>query len=280
MFRASSDRPPEAACLRPRRFQRKRTRMDNPRVRRLCVVVDIRRYSELDTADQDRAQSALARLLDEAAATTGVPRFEWTRQDGGDGELALLPPGIDEVSFVESFVEGLGKALHAYHRIHALRLRLRVAMHQGLTQLSETGYSGGAVITVSRLAEARQIKDLLEEYPEADFVLVMSESLFCDVISDDSVHLNRGVFRQVRIEMPEKDFRADARAYVHGAPTATAVPSFPDGTHAGRDQSPHESPEREGGSVISTVDRSTVTGHVITSGGGTISIGGGSGGGI
>jgi hypothetical protein len=257
--------------------------MDNPRVRRLCVAVDLRHYHELDAVDQHHAQSGLMEVLDAAGTRTDVPRLDWHRQEKGDGELALLPPGIDEVSFAQAFVAGLRGALHEHNRRKRPHLRLRVAMHQGLTWIAAAGYAGGAVVTVSRLCDAPQIKKIMDDRPAADLVLVLSNDLYEDLIGDDGVDLNRAAFRRLRIEMPVKDFYADAWVHVpsESAQPATAESTQPATASSVQEPDPADAgpvgtePAIAPGGVTNNVTRNLIGGSVQAGGhGATFNIGG------
>src|SRR6185369_6082774 len=60
---------------------------------RVCVAVDLEGYGQRTDEGQERAQDGLVALLDavwaDAVGATGVHR-----QPNGDGEVALLGPGI------------------------------------------------------------------------------------------------------------------------------------------------------------------------------------------
>ena len=192
----------------------------HPAIRRLCVGVDLKGYHALDADDQNRVQGALMRVLEEAADATAVPRVEWSRQPGGDGELGLLPPGIDEIQFVHRYVRALRRILYLHNRKHRPTLRIRLSLHQGYTRLSQAGWAGDAVVTVMRLCDAPDVKRVLEVDASASLVVVVSQQLFADVIGDQEPDLNRDMFSRLRIDMPQKDFRADAWVHVPGRSAA------------------------------------------------------------
>ena len=71
-------------------------------MRRLIIAVDLEHYSQLPDSGQRQAQQAMSELLSEAGQHGALERAQWEIQPQGDGELALLPPGIDEAAVITS----------------------------------------------------------------------------------------------------------------------------------------------------------------------------------
>jgi hypothetical protein len=190
-------------------------------VRRMCIAVDLEHYSRRPDAGQIEAQRAMSRLVHEAAARGGLDRAQWHTQDRGDGELALLPPGIDEAHVITSLWRELGEGLHRYNR-HAnavARLRMRVAVHEGQTYIADSGFAGDAINTVCRLCDSTAAKDALSS-AKGDLVLIVSDRIFFDVIRGFDAHdLPASAFTEAKIDMPDKGFRAQAYTF-SGAPGA------------------------------------------------------------
>ncbi|GAA3133285.1 hypothetical protein [Streptosporangium carneum] len=180
-------------------------------IRRVCVAVDLERYSSRIAVEQHRAQHELREILDNLSADLG--RERWLTQDQGDGELALLPPGINESHFVPTLVRSLGAALHRINRPLAddARLRMRVAIHEGLTLVAGKGFAGSAVVTVCRLRDAPPLRKALDDDPDALLALVVSQRIYEDVIVEHDLYdLPADVFRRVSVEIPQKGFAAEA----------------------------------------------------------------------
>jgi hypothetical protein len=203
-----------------------------PGIRRLCVAVDLERYSRRDNPGQQAAQAAMVQILRDAAERGAIDRAQWFRQQQGDGELALLPPGIDEARVITSLVRELRTGLfqHNRHANAAARLRLRVAVHQGITHVAANGFAGEAVNTVCRLCDSAPAKTALQRHGQSDLVLIVSQAIYEDVIAHDVCDVRAREFSQVTVELPDKDFSARAWIYVpdrdaapgHGAPDAPA----------------------------------------------------------
>lgn len=152
--------------------------------RSLCCAVDARNYSSLTAADQYGLQRDLAALLAFAADEAGLARVSWNRQDGGDGELALLPPEQSESRLIDDFVRELDAALYRYNRVRLpeARLRLRVAIHFGVAFVGAMGYPGPAAVVVSRLLASHPLKQALETVVAADLVVGLSDNVYQDTV--------------------------------------------------------------------------------------------------
>jgi hypothetical protein len=248
-------------------------------VRRMCIAVDLEHYSRRTDAGQIEAQRAMSKLVREAGERGGLGRAQWLTQDRGDGELALLPPGIDEAHVVTALWRELREGLHRYnrHANAAARLRMRVAVHEGQTYIADSGFAGDAINTVCRLCDCTAAKDALSG-TEGDLVLIVSDRIFFDVIRGYDAHdLPSSAFTEVKIQMPDKGFSARAFTFTGSAPGA--APDGPPGEHAAQPSPDAPSPaalppaaeaqrqEGDGAGVISirSVDRiGNVAGRDIT----------------
>ncbi len=184
-------------------------------VRRLCIAVDLERYSQRNDPGQIEAQRAMSELLREAGTHGALERAQWHIQRQGDGELALLPPGINEAVVITSLTRSLRDGLHRYNRNvnDAARLRMRVAVHEGMTYVTEAGFAGDAINVVCRLRDAAESRRALRA-TKKDLVLIVSARIYQDVVcGHDAYDLPPASFRETEIVMPDKGFRAIA--YIH-----------------------------------------------------------------
>jgi len=209
----------------------------------MCIAVDLEHYGRRPDAGQIEAQRAMTVLLRDVGERGALERAQWLTQQQGDGELALLPPGIDEAHVITALWRELREGLHRYNR-HAnakARLRMRVAVHEGQTYIADNGFAGDAINTVCRLRDCAEVKDALSA-AEGDLVLIVSDRIFCDVIRGYDAHdLPASAFAEATIVMPDKEFRA--RAFIfsadgsarHGPGGASAehAPRSADGGEAG-----------------------------------------------
>lgn len=201
--------------------------------RRVVISVDMENYSGRSNPLQFRAQQDFRRIMDEAAAELAVDRPAWLQQQGGDGELAILPPQASERALVSRLAPTLDRLLRQYNlgRSPEGKIRLRVAVHQGLVHLGgANGYPGEAVVTVCRLIDAPILKNALKQrFPRADVALIISDQMYSEVVCQYQ-DLRPDLFAKVTAELPDKGFIQPAWIYVpheNAAADMTAEPSVP-----------------------------------------------------
>jgi hypothetical protein len=187
--------------------------MTEPVHPRRCVLVavDMERYSPRDNLRQYRAQQLFREVMAEAVASIGLDRDRWTTQQSGDGELAILPSDTSELTVVADFVPALDRILREHNRslLPEAKVRLRVAMHQGLVHLNgANGFPGEAVVEVCRLLDAEPLRQALRTFPQASVALIVSRSVFSDVVRHGYRGLRPERFAQVRVAV--KHLAADA----------------------------------------------------------------------
>lgn len=170
-------------------------------VYRLVVAVDIESYSKMNTLGQYEVQADLGDLLDKAATRAELDRETWDREVRGDGELSVLPADTDVAWVVARFTRELDRAL-SERKASGVRqppLRLRLAMHYGTLTQGRFGPVGQAPIVVSRLLDAGVARRALAESTERDLVLIVSASLYHDVIETGFYGLDATRFSPVRV---------------------------------------------------------------------------------
>jgi hypothetical protein len=181
-------------------------------VYRLLLAVDVERYSKRNAVEQLRAQNDLRQTIEDAASRSGLDRDVWYKQVRGDGELAVLPPEVDVLTVVGTFVSHLEAALVDVNDGCAGRpLRLRLAMHHGTLASGPFGPIGDAPIVVSRLLDAPPLRKLLAERRDGDLGLVVSDTLFKDVVSTGFCPLDPAEFEAIRITVKGTSYRGHIR---------------------------------------------------------------------
>jgi hypothetical protein len=199
-------------------------------VRRMCIAFDLERYSAGSDAAQIEKQRAMMGMVREACERGALERAHWLKQEQGDGELAVLPPGIDEAHVITALWREFREGLHRYNR-HAnagARLRMRVAVHEGITYIGENGFAGTAINTVCRLRDCHEAKDALSG-TDGDLVLIASDRIYQDVIcGHDALDLPASAFVETPVDIPDKGFRATAYMFsgvaAHPGASADAAP--------------------------------------------------------
>lgn len=178
---------------------------DSPRVRRLCVSVALERNPHWTSQEQAAAQLGLDDALDQVGGRGQPPRAAWTRTPTGDGVLAVMPPGIDEGEVISTFVRGMNLYLCRYNRPldEHTRLRLRVAVHAGMTQVNESGFVGPGPVFAARLRDCAQVRQVMADHPRCDFAVVISQQLYDDHVGHEYPDFDAGSFRRIRLAEPE-----------------------------------------------------------------------------
>jgi hypothetical protein len=168
---------------------------------RLVLAVDVEKYSTRDAREQLRAQRELRRILTAAAQNTGLDQRDWYEQVSGDGELVVMPEDVDVSAVVGDFTCQLETILGEVNRdvIGGTRLRLRVAMHHGTLTPGPFGPAGDAPIVVSRLLDAKPLRRLLADQQDRDLALIVSQSLYQDVVRTGFCSLAPEEFQPVRV---------------------------------------------------------------------------------
>ncbi|WP_424530670.1 hypothetical protein ACOZ38_13005 [Sphaerisporangium viridialbum] len=210
-------------------------------VRRLCIGLDVEKYSRRSDPEQKEIQRRLVEVIAQTSKEAGLDRLYVAergtyaeseaatvmfRQEQGDGLLLLLPSGVSEARVIAGFVSELRIALRQHNRHLGkdapVRLRLRVAFHQGPTQVGDSGFVGRAVNMVCRLRDSDELRAALEEHPDADLAIAVSAQLFEDVIEHEYRDLRKRLFHQVTVR--SKDVVTEAWI------------SVPDAGQGGRDR--------------------------------------------
>ncbi|GAA2446561.1 hypothetical protein GCM10010191_74540 [Actinomadura vinacea] len=201
-------------------------------VRRLLMFVDATGYGRSVGRRQEAIQNGLVKVLDEAAARTGLRRAEWARQPAGDGELSVLPPDEPEDRVVESFPQELAAALRRHNRDlrDEAKLRLRLAVHYGPARPAVNGHTGAGPVTVSRLCDSEPLRAALAR-SGADLAVVFSRQIFNDTILQEHTDLEPGRLRKVRVLV--KEFDEEAWIWIPGH-DSSAFPAADPALEAGR----------------------------------------------
>jgi hypothetical protein len=186
--------------------------------RRLLLAIDAKGYGSGDDQQQHAVVTSLPKVLDAAATRAGLDRTTWARQPGGDGELAVLPPSESESEpvVVDGFVRELNSVLAEYNRNRqdAARLRLRLAVHNGVAIPAGEGFSGQGVVAVCRLVDSHAVKELLAQVLAADLAVVVSDRVFLDTVAQRHTSLRKEDFRKVTVR--NKEFVEIAHLYLPG----------------------------------------------------------------
>lgn len=196
----------------------RRTSPDAQLYDRVVAGFDVKGFSLRNARQQRLIQHELDRMLTSAAAAAGLDRDKWDRRGDGDGEVAILPADIDLLSITRRFITELDLLLTDHNEDHVpqTQIRLRVAMVSGTVILSDSplGHGGQALIDLARLLGCPPLRETLTGDPESNLAQIVSESLFQRAVVPELGGMRRGQFREVSVDIPEKNFRQDAYIYV------------------------------------------------------------------
>jgi hypothetical protein len=186
--------------------------------RRLCVAYDVEHYSQRGTRREYATQQRLSDVLELAFGEAGLAPGEYELQEQGDGGLGLLPTGgtVDEPRLIVGLLNALRNALTELNEdlVEQARVRLRVALHQGVVHRAPHGYVGPAVIEVCRLRDADPVRSALAG-STAELVVVVADGLYRDVLAHGYHGLPGSAFTPVDVLV--KTFSARAWIYLPGA---------------------------------------------------------------
>jgi len=167
---------------------------------RFLVAVDVAGFSQRSAAEQARVQDDLESAMTEAAVSAGLDRERWYRQPRGDGELAVLPEGVDGLALVADYPRKLASRIADVNRVNCgSRLRVRLAIHHGAVVPGRFGPVGTALVAITRLADAEPVRQQLHQRSDVDVVLVVSATVFNEVIQSRLRDLNPEAFRRIII---------------------------------------------------------------------------------
>lgn len=195
---------------------------------RLCVAADIERFSRFRTPEATIVQQRFVEVMAEARDHAGIDAAEVSLQRAGDGQTAYFPPAIDETQVIPLLVEGLAAALAEVNADRAAedRIRIRLAMDRGHVGWESNGWVGDPAIAVHRLVDSAVAHEALVDNPSSDFMLIVSDVIYRDVIVHGYRTLLPEAFRLVHVDIPAKNFTELAWLYLPAGspkpPTATS----------------------------------------------------------
>lgn len=185
--------------------------------RALIVASDLKGYGGGTDRRHELMQAEFVAIHRQAAEAAGLSRDEWVTQEGGDGELAILPATASDPQVVDGYMRALAAAVQRRNEGLAPgeRLRLRVAVAFGTAYRAANGYAGQAVVVANRLISAESIKRIFDEKAEANLILILSQRVFDDVVRQEHTSYRPDDFVEVNIQ--KKEFEGSAWVWVPGA---------------------------------------------------------------
>jgi hypothetical protein len=165
---------------------------------RFLVGVDIVGFSQRHAAGQAKAQDDLDSAMTQAAEGAGLNRGRWYSQPRGDGDLAVLPLGINALSLLADYPRKLASAIADANLTNAeSRLRVRLAIHHGIVVPGRFGPVGTALVTISRLLDAEAARQHLRRRSDLDVALIVSVTIYDEIVRSRLRDLNPEDFRRI-----------------------------------------------------------------------------------
>ena len=148
----------------------------------MCMAVDIEQYNERSMTEVAAARRQLSALLADLCESAEIGDLLPWQQSAGEGEVVVLPVGIDEPQTVTLLVNWL---VHTLCKINGTwagpHVRLRVAVHEGITTLMGGVFDGPAVKKAGRLLGAVPLSAALASTPTADLAVLFSDRIYADL---------------------------------------------------------------------------------------------------
>ncbi|MHC5903216.1 caspase, EACC1-associated type [Streptomyces sp. S6] len=191
----------------------------------LVISVDVQRFATHNDAEQRRIRTQLYRVLETALVYANVPRDAVQIEDRGDGVLMLVAVQVPASRLLGPWLVEVNEKLREENRSVRTPLRLRIGMHVGTVQQDARGISGHAVTLACRLSDSIVVQGLLKT--KADLVVLVSQSLYEDVVSSGGRFIEAAQYFPTRLQLKQ----GEVTAWLHlpGLPTPklpSDVPKF------------------------------------------------------
>jgi hypothetical protein len=176
-----------------------------PGIRRVCIAVDIepRQYQGYSPRRLEFLRRHLAAAIAETCRESGLDRVLVNQQSAGDVEIILLPAGIDEPRAVAALVNGLCQVIRRINEPlpEGARVRIGMAVHEGITVLAATGFVGRAVSKTRRMLGSEPLRSAFARSPRSDLAVMLSDQVFEEIESFGRC-LPAEEFERVEIDNP------------------------------------------------------------------------------
>ena len=193
------------------------------------MIADLSGYGTRSDEDQRWLRKELYTVLEAVMAASGIDCPPGMTQDRGDSIILLIPAMVPKRTITEKLVHNLERELdsHARRSTAPVRMRLRLALHTGEVAMDDRGWIGRDLNTACRLADLDAGRQALAETPEANLVVVVSESWYRGVVFQDPVLVEQFAFRRVPFVAKE----VDDHAWIHVSQGNVVKKAYAAGQH-------------------------------------------------
>jgi hypothetical protein len=179
---------------------------------RIGFTVDITSYSDRPTQhEQENLQLRLVDVVKKSLEDARLPIDDKYTQQAGDALHVFLPPDVD-IRRVPRLIQAAVDWLTRDNADHIDRMRWRMAMDNGSVAPAAAGFSGDAIISLCRLVESKELRLAIDDHPEADLALLVSDRIYNDIFRHDYPGVAAAEFRQVHVAV--KGYTADAWLWI------------------------------------------------------------------
>lgn len=179
-----------------------------PRIR-MVFTVDIVGYSKRSEPRQRRIQNRLLALVDQVLEDIDVNGPSSDKENTGDGLNVYLPVDIDYTRALPTLIRATAQRIADDNTHNRDRLRLRMAIGMGPVIPGPPAFAGAAIIQVSRLLDCAALRGTIEDHPDVNLAILVSDLLYSFVIGAGHRGIPAKEFRRVRATT-KKDFEEDS----------------------------------------------------------------------
>jgi hypothetical protein len=188
-----------------------------PGIRRVCIAIGVDGPTTSGPRPSDIGTRVSGVVID-ACVASGLHRTLLTLQHDHETQIALLPTGIDEPKVIAALTAELGTRLRRLNRRppDGARLRLTMAIHEGIVVLTDDGYRGYAIAKACQFVSSAAARQALALHSTADLLVLLSERIFDDLIRLDVPGLLPACCQRLEIDGP--DGKADDLGWLYIPP--------------------------------------------------------------
>ena len=174
-----------------------------PKPIRMGFMLDIVGYSRRDAWAQERLQQRLVGLVRLMLDDLRVELSDIDHQGTGDGLLVILPERVDVHRVLPALLAFATRLLAEDNAMFQDRIRVRMAADIGPVRIAELGFEGVMVTNMARLLDSTPLRDWVDEHPERDLSVALSDSLHRFVVAEGTPELPAEQFTQVHVQVNE-----------------------------------------------------------------------------
>lgn len=174
---------------------------------RSIMVIDITGSGRWPNQAQLRAREVLRAAVRTAMRKAGIGRPDFAVGDRGDGVMLLITPRVCKVDILDPLIPQLAEQISTHNAAapDQPRIRLRVAVHAGEVHRDAHGWVGRDLNTAFRLIEGAPLRKRLQQAPESDLVLVVSDLIYQSVVQHHYRAIDPAAYAKIWVSVKEVD---------------------------------------------------------------------------